>query len=191
MLLLGFLLGIVASGLAWLVVRLIVPKIYFVPDISKVPCEDNKNGWRYRFKFYNTGRREIIDLQMECRYRAKKNPTHSTDLWFAFTIPLDNANTPRLRPKLNLIYEIRPAEITAVKGYMNFDDDTRKKIENGTIAIEELLSYNGTAHLRIFIFGYDAFSGTRRLFISKEYKLSDIKEGVFSRSNYKTEHVIE
>jgi len=185
MLLLGFLLGIFASGIAWLIVRLIVPRIHFVPEISKVPSADNKNGWRYRFQIYNIGKRDIIDLQLECLFYAKISSSN----WLSTTIPFDKASSPKMRAGgLNAIYQVFPAKID-IKSHWNFDENIMKKAKDGTILLEDLLSYNETAYLRIYIFGYDAFSGARKLFTSKEYKLNDIKEGFFSGGKYKTAHV--
>jgi hypothetical protein len=45
--------------------------------------------------------------------------------------------------------------------------------------IEELFSFGRNPRLRVIIFGYDAFSGSRKVFISKDYTLSDIADGKY------------
>lgn len=45
--------------------------------------------------------------------------------------------------------------------------------------IEDLLSLDNNVKLVVQLFGYDEFSGARKMFISKPYTLKDIKHGTF------------
>ncbi len=60
--------------------------------------------------------------------------------------------------------------------------DIRKKAREGTLTLEELLKLGNKAYLKVYAFGYDKFSGTRKLFVSHSYRIGDIKDGSFSES---------
>jgi hypothetical protein len=63
-------IGIACSIIAWWILfRKVVPCISFSDEISKTRLEDSDSGFCYRVKFENSGRRDIIDLQIHAYLR--------------------------------------------------------------------------------------------------------------------------
>ena len=58
----------------------------------------------------------------------------------------------------------------------------RDKAKEKSILLEDLLGLGAAANVQIHTFGYDNFSGARKLFISKKYKIKDITMGAFDIS---------
>ena len=47
--------------------------------------------------------------------------------------------------------------------------------KNGKLTLEDILDLGSSAFIRVYIFGYDKFSGSRRVFLSKKYFLEDVR----------------
>ena len=70
--LIGLFIGILTNLIAWWILfHHIVPKIYFSHSISKIPTQEDKSGYKYRFKIQNLGKRPIIDVELIARIRLK------------------------------------------------------------------------------------------------------------------------
>lgn len=73
-----------------------------------------------------------------------------------------------------------------------FPDEAKARYELGKLTLEDLFSEEHEYGLQVFVFCYDSFSGTRKIFKSKVYKASDIKQGKFERNGLriakKTQH---
>ncbi len=201
----NFFLGL-AAGIAtnlfswWLLFHGIVPKVRFSEHISKTPYADtghDKSGYRYRVKFENSGRRAIIDMEVMARLRMKGLDPHK-GLWHTFLVPLSPDGNiyfriPRLMPigaifrfgakrKVHSARPINRFHVNAAVEHLDrppYPREIRKKAKQGTLLLEDLLSLGSEATLEVETFGYDEFSGTRKLFVSKQYTLKDIKVGHF------------
>ncbi len=203
--LINFFLGL-AVGIAtnlfswWLLFHGIVPKVRFSQYISKTPYADtghDKSGYRYRVKFENSGRRAIIDMDVMARLRIKGLDPHK-GLWHTFLVPLSPDGNiyfriPRLMPigtasrfgtkiRLHSARPINRFHINSAFEHLDrppYPREIRKKAKQGTLLLEDLLNLGSEATLEVEAFGYDEFSGTRKLFVSKLYTAEDIKEGHF------------
>jgi len=49
--------------------------------------------------------------------------------------------------------------------------------------LHDLLALGERARLRVFVLGYDRFSGARKIFKSKDYDTGSIRKGVFKDLN--------
>jgi hypothetical protein len=65
------------------------------------------------------------------------------------------------------------------KTNLMYPDEIRQKAKKKELLLEDLLCLGSDAFLEINLFGYDEFSGSRKLFVSKRYRLQDIKLGKF------------
>jgi hypothetical protein len=174
---LGIPFGVLSSIVAWWILfHKIVPQISFSREILRSNSTDTQSGFKYRVKIANTGQRNIIDVEIVARYRTKLKETSSSWKWE--TLEVDQYKVPRI-PKGkggNRIFRILP-EITKCFSLSQYPDYIRTKANNGSLLLEDILSFGYKSDIIIYIFGYDEFSGTRKLFLSSSYDLSNIKEG--------------
>lgn len=177
----GFIVGILGSFIFWLVItKLFVPKIEFSKEISKELNTDDNDPvtYKYKFKFYNRGFRDIIDMEIFVIFKIKGLKKNKPKIWDVFHIPLFHSRIPYLEKKKNKIFTFQLSKST------DFDvayipDNIKEKIKDHSIELEDLFSLGTNATMQIFIYGYDEFSGSRKLFKSSIFRNSDIKEGVF------------
>jgi hypothetical protein len=199
-LILGFILGIITNFVAWWILfHAIVPHIRFSTAISKTSFEatpDDKSGYRYRVKFENAGTRSVIDVEVIARLRIKGLGRYPKTNWQVIDIPVENDRSisyriPRIQPVRDghIRHTVRFC-INSVEEFCEnplYPEPIRKKAENKTLLLEDLLKSGSKATLRVYAFGYDEFSGTRKLFLSKEYTAEDILEGPFDSRGLEVE----
>jgi hypothetical protein len=194
--LVGLLTGILANGLFWWILNhKIVPCLRFSPDISKnskLPTQLDASAYSYRIKLENSGRRSIIDVEIIARLRFNSPSGHLPHNWHNINIPwTHNGDTkyqiPRLLP-LNNNNDVRHIltflinDIDEFRESTRYYDDIKMKANQRTLILEDILSLVPNATLQLIAFGYDEFSGVRKLFVSKQYTINDIKVGLFERN---------
>jgi len=171
-LLLGIPLGVLSSLLAWWVLfHAVTPKIRFAEKISRLSFGDGKT---FRLKLLNDGRRHIIDCEFVAELRVRGlSPGVPRNTWL-IRIPLRNdgfAYWPRGTNRLIVFMPYRPD--ARVAAFCPADEDEG-------LALDRLFAIRDEVHLRIIVFAYDSFSGSRRVFVSKDYSASDIADGRYS-----------
>lgn len=195
----GFLLGI-AVGIGtnliawWILFHAIVPKIRFSSSISKTRIStepSDKSGYRYRVKFENAGRRAIVDLEVNARVVVSGIGTYAKTTTQWALLPLSpngdlRYRIPRLRP-------VKPGKKLRhiIRFYLNagveflspsmFPSEIYRKVQRKRLLLEDLMQLGDSSYLEVEVFGYDQFSGARKYFRSKLYRLDDIVEGPFDR----------
>lgn len=179
----GLLLGIAGSLLAWWILfHCIVPKIQFSDSLSKLPTTDENCGWKYRFKIQNIGKRDLLDTQILARLSILG--LQFPNSWSVVKIPLDwtalRDEIPRISKRQNRVCRIFFNRARELQDSAIFPEDIRAKAADNSLLLEELLALGSKASVRIYVFGYDEFSGSRKLFVSKPYRITDIKEGSYS-----------
>lgn len=175
--LIGIPLGILSSLVAWWVLfRFIVPRIEFSPHISKYHFKNL--GTRYRIKFRNIGKRGIIDVEVFPILRIKGLNPELPDNWLNITLTTSLKENRISSLKEDRIISLL-SEDTDKFNNPNFPEHIRKKYRQKELNIEDLLSLDNPVKLVVQLFGYDEFSGARKMIISKPYTLKDIKHGTF------------
>ncbi len=185
-LLLGIPLGVLSSLFAWWILfHLIVPKIEFSKKISKSKLDNNPSGYRYAVKMKNSGRRSIIDLELIARLRIRGLKPEYPNNWHPIDIPMAFNRVPELLPvkkrQFLLVVEFRIADIDAYSQSL-LPNKLSTKVEAETILLEEVMSTGLESNLQVFLFGYDEFSGTRKVFASKKFLVDDISSGKFEKN---------
>lgn len=191
---LSFIAGLIA-GLGtnllswWLLAHWVTPKVEFSPCISRLRTavtDKDQSGFRYRVKCRNAGRRGVIDIDLSAKLRIEGLRIGRTTV---VVIPWTSdgekrANVIRLPP-------LKPGERAArvLRFYINSVDafrtksiypvDFRRRAEERALRLEDILGLGTKAWIQIAAFGYDEFSGARKLFLSKSYTAQDIKDGEF------------
>ena len=169
--------GIICSIIAWWILfRKITPNIEFSKYISR----KIKNGKSVlRIKFRNIGRRDIVDVYGNVRlYIEGLNPKHP-NLTRLVVLTLNLAGWPILTVKgKSKISEITFKDINDFKTD-SYPEHIRVKANDQTLTVEDLLFLGSSFKILITVFGYDSFSGARKVFLSKNYTMDDIKDGSF------------
>jgi len=190
----GIVVGVATNIFSWWILfHGIVPKVRFSPYISKTPFTQTGHdisSYRYRVKYENAGGRAIIDLEVMARLSIKGLGPYETS-WHMFLVPLNpdgelSFRTPRLLPKRKNLStgHINRFHINSAVEHLDrppYPDNIREKARLGTLQLEDLLNLGSEAFLEVQAFGYDEFSGARKLFISKPYTARDIREGPFEK----------
>jgi len=177
--LIGLITGLIASFIVWYVLyHCIVFSLEFFPKIYKSKTDEIQSGYKYRIRLRNNGRREILDLELFAKLRIRGLSRHKPSIWRAIYIPIDDPRIPRLTCQkgtrkrfavLLLISEISDSARRCLTLQL------QEKCKNRELTLEELMQLGMQSTLEIIGFGYDSFSGARKIFESKTYTIQDIQ----------------
>ncbi len=184
----GVLSGVVSSWMAWWILNYFgSPKIGFSENIKKQISIDNNSGYYYQFKIGNLKKIDAVDISINAKVYfpdiAKEGITN------IYTIPIDGNYQFELIPNRNdtpgwarqLTLKINDEKLIKEFDRYFFDDAFKLKIIKKQLILEDLLQITPKAFIRIYVSATDAFSGSRRVFRSKNYYLRDIKFGNYER----------
>jgi hypothetical protein len=191
---LGVLVGLATNLVSWwILAHYVVPRIEFSQALGKLPSDKNEYdrcGFRYRVKLRNGGRRGIIDVELAATLRIEGLSKSSN----IEVVPIPWNSEGDKRVNITRLPPVKPGIKAArvLRLYINCVDQFRtrslypdvfqKKAEERTLTLEDILGLGSKAWLQISAFGYDEFSGARKLFVSKSYNLEDIKQGQFEKT---------
>ncbi|MDG4559670.1 MAG: hypothetical protein P9E88_00090 [Candidatus Competibacter sp.] len=176
-LLIGIPLGVLASLIAWWVVaHFVVPKLEFSPDISRISRPEKPSGMTYRIKFKNSGMRDIIDVEVFAELRIKGLNSEVPDNYEITRIYIDDPRMPIIRSGISKLISLRP-ELTDRFDKPIFGQIINQKRQSETLMMEDLLESGESATLTVYVFCYDRWSGSRKMYESNKYILSDIRSG--------------
>ncbi len=170
-------LGVITSIVGWFILfRMLVPKFKFSSKINKILYSSGENAV-YRIKFKNVGQRNAIDIEVFVRLRVRNlSQTPGFKLtWTIITLHTNTNHIPHLSKNNNRILILHLKETQELHA-LKF----KNALQGKEINLENLLSLGDKAELVVWALAYDEFSGARKAFVSKHYKISDIMEGKFS-----------
>lgn len=187
----GVAIGVVTNLAAWwMLFRGYLPKAKFDTVICKVPRKitiqsDIPVGYFVRFK--NIGQRSIIDMEFQAKlilkgFGSDENKSRIVKL------PTDGMNDYRIGQllpfkktgKRGAVY-IDVNRVESFRRLDSFPEKVMNKAKKYELLLEDVLEINEGCGLQIEAFGYDNFTGSRQLFQSKVYRLTDIVEKDESR----------
>jgi hypothetical protein len=176
----------VATGLStsfiswWVLFHAIVPKIQFSNAISKRKSKDHA-GHDYRVKILNSGQRSIVGVECTARliidWEGRKN-------WKAYYIPMNpsgerKTELPKITKNGNRVLLLYVSLIQSIRKSGMVPNHVKLAAEEGTLELEEILALGSNAKIKIYVSGYDEFSGARKVFESRFYSCIDIVYGRF------------
>lgn len=182
--------GVAASYFVWWVsISQFVPRIKFADKIAKTETEENPSGVRYRFKFENAGRRDIIDLEVVVRLRIRGLRValpENNEIIYLSTSSLEYKKVAILRPvKRNnkrSVLEIKVYDCNYFERTI-FPDNIQILAKERKVTLEDIFAINENVDLQVIMLGYDAFSGVRKYFESKLYTKEDVLLGSFHKDS--------
>lgn len=174
---LGVPIGIGASFLAWWIVQhIIIPKVTFSEHISRTEYGGNPSGYSYRVKFQNNGKRDVIDAEVFATVRIRGLSRRDNGLTEIANIPVDSERIPIIKAGANRIIHVNIHEATRFTKLI-YGNDINLKCKDRTLTLDDILSAGEHASLTIHIFGYDRWSGARKIYESIEYQSTHVLSG--------------
>ena len=181
---LGFISGIIASLLSWLVIKRIQPKIEISDKILLIPSVYNDGEIIPKIKIENKSRYDAFEVDLRGRI-------------FMFGLVKENPDTPRLfivnvggnapHPYLPSKKESAKNIISGREFRLHMNKATRKKMAEKLFKYEQekeptladCLERDHRNYIEVSVFSSHAFSFTRGI-LKHIYKLDDITEGYFN-----------
>jgi hypothetical protein len=184
----SFVSGIIASIIFWFIInKLLVPKLRIGEKISKCSTDENKSGFKYRFKFENYGCRKAYDIQVIVRLRIKGIKEKKN--WEVVYIPTSTLTYNRVaiikpvsKSGLRAILEIQPYECDYFQKPF-FGEEINKKSSEKTLSLDDVMSLGSDAEFQIFLIATDGVSKSIKIIESKVYKKNDIVERKFDKNS--------
>lgn len=183
--------SVVASFVFWILTfRISRTKVKFAEHIEKSPdVYDDPDRYRYRIKLVNIGDRDL--LEVTCLVRLIVHGKHTNNNSY---IRAGNYDTrpillgrkwQKKNPEGRFAWML-PIQMTdtAYKDFTKkfYPEHIRAAANQRTLTVEDVLKeFNPKATIIIYLFGYDAVTGARRMFQSKSYSYADIVEGRYNR----------
>ncbi|MBN1930269.1 MAG: hypothetical protein JW786_01495 [Desulfobacterales bacterium] len=172
---LGIIFGVLSSLLGWYILyHLIIPKINFAPAISKLKSQKPSNGYFYGVKLWNIGKRDVIDIDVFIKYKVK-GLTKQKGLWHTVELKKRPDKLTYFPKGEKRIIPIYPEKTNRFSDPI-FPKDIREKYQSGTLMLDDILMLGSISFIQVYLLGYDRFSGSRRIFMSKKYYLADLVE---------------
>jgi hypothetical protein len=172
-LLLGVPLGVIASLFAWwVVVHGISPRIEFAGRLSRLPGAEPL----FRLKLRNSGWRSVIDCEVMAELRIRSLAPNLPGNTWLIIVPLRRDRFAYLPKGANRLLVFMP---------YHPDERVRRFIPDRSdgYSLDELFALRDVVRLRIVAFAYDSFSGSRRVFVSKDYEPTDLVTGPYAASS--------
>ncbi|MGY4767734.1 hypothetical protein ACXC9Q_12525 [Kribbella sp. CWNU-51] len=189
--LIGSVSGIATSYLVWwYVARRLVSKILFSDAISVRPdfsAQGIAEGLvKYRVKIHNSGRRAAIDLTIHAMIRSASRDPDAPDNVQLISLGVATVPAPRLDAKRGRTMNLK-TELIPEAHRRHLSEAHREALQNGKrVPLEEILQWLGPgAIVRIWVSCYDEFSGSRRVFVSKDYSEADFTSRQFESNGVK------
>jgi len=176
---LGLPIGIISSLISWAILfHVLVPKIRFKPIISKVSHESGE-GYRYRVSIENSGWRRAVDLEIMCRLQVLGLHKNTPSIWKQVNLAIAGERIPDIAPRKPRKIRILAEKTLEFKSEI-YPEDIKLQAANGSLNLESLLQLGEDAKIVVYVFLYDSFSGTRKMFTSPDYRAKNIFEGRFA-----------
>ena len=171
----GFVLGLIASYLVWLLTaRTYIPKVV----VSQISRTVEGTRVRYRIAVRNFGSSSISDITVACRVVIQGLNHDKPHNWTSFHVPVaDDRPFPVIDAHELRIYGMGVADLGG-GGLQRLPETIAVRIASRQITLEELLGLGSAAFIRFAFSGSHEVGGLRRT-VSPRYGLADIVPGRF------------
>jgi hypothetical protein len=189
----GLVIGLIASFSSWwFLYHFLTPSINFAPSISKrphVPTPEDGSRYGYWIRIENNGQRPVIDVEIRVRLRINYPPDYMANVWDIIDVPL--AANGEITHRIPIIYPIKHKKGRRPDLRIHFNSlglfrdkpyypkKIKYRASRRALLLEDILGLVPSPSLDVVAFGFDEFSGARKLFMSPRYTLDDIRKGRF------------
>jgi hypothetical protein len=126
-------------------------------------------GVQIAIRLSNLGRRDAVDVALHAELRVSHGPALDAVTRTVIRLPLNSAWMPRLRRSGEARIRIEEALVSSVDWNRL---EARASIAPASVA--EILQGNGSASVRFYALASDPFSGSRQVFVSRDYYAADL-----------------
>ncbi len=183
---LGFILGCLSSiivSIFWY--KILVPKIIFADSICKCRLENNQ-GYEYKIKFRNNGLRDIFEMHLYCILSIPdlviEGSTHTVDINLSYNFkPYFRRRGKNGKLGLDGVVRLCMNDIQMLEECTRsiYPNDIIEKAKNRQLSLDDLIKIKGSSYINFYIIAHDKFTGSKKLFKSKDYTIEDIKHGLY------------
>ena len=168
----SLLVGAAASyGVWWLLNHIWIPEVRFGPEVCKY--EVGKSQALYVCAFENSGRRDIIDVEVVTRIGVKK--FKDAESWIYFSIKTNASRVPAIKPCRRALVRIFDERLPPV--FIDEPPPSLKETLADCKTLDDIFSISPEVRVQLHVFGYDGFSGSRHHYESPMYSKQDVRSG--------------
>lgn len=185
----AFFLGIAASFLVWVfTTKVSRVKIVFSEELTGNTDPNNESLYHYNVEVTNKGKRDLIDLHIQAKITIVGADAKNPGLKCFALLNLDySSNLPYLPPagsrdKLwpnqntgRIIYAVNMKDAYAEFSKVFYDPRIQSKARAKTLQLDDIFEAYPDAALQFHLFGYDAFTGARKMYRSKYYRREHLR----------------
>lgn len=185
----SFLFGIIASAIVWFITSKVSRvRIEFPRELMGDSDPVDESKYHYNIEVMNIGKGELIDLHMQAKISIKgadrKNPGLSCfallnlDYFCNFPSLQYRGAIDKLGSKMcsgRLIYAINMDGAYEEFKKIFYTDSIIEKAKNHTLQLDDIFLAYPNAVIQFYLFGYDSFTGARKMYKSKYYGRTDIR----------------
>lgn len=169
---LSLILGALGSYVVWWFLNhKWVPTVRFGAEVCRYSV--GQDHALYVCAFENSGRRNMIDVEVITRIGVKK--FNNSESWIYFSIKSNASQIPVLEPTRRALVRIFDERQPPV--YIDEPPPSLRGKLDSCKNLEELCVLSAAVEIRLHVFGYDSFSGVRHHFASPSYSRNDIRSG--------------
>ncbi len=190
----SILLSIAASWLFWaLTFKISLTKVIFSNNLVKsdFTVDGIRRSYGYRFRIANVGYRDLIEVNIVAKFAVKNdkskhicflNISNSEEQYFVTSLAGFKSRKMRKESFL-LTLTLYPSESMQHEFTKKmYSKRIRKRAKKGKIHFHDIFKeYENNVVIQIYVYGNDAVTGARKMFVSKEYTMCDIDEGDFCK----------
>lgn len=156
---------------------------------SDFAVDEIQKSYGYRFRIANIGYRDLIEVNIVAKFGIKNdkskyicflNISNSEEQYFVTCLP--GYKSRKMRKKIFLLtLTLYPSESLQHELTKKiYSKKIRKLAKKRKIQFHDIFKeYKNNVIIQIYVYGNDAVTGARKMFVSKEYTIYDIYEGDF------------
>ena len=169
---LSLVLGALGSYVVWwLLNHKWLPTVRFGPEVCRYSVGQDQA--LYVCAFENSGRRNMIDVEVVTRIGIKK--FNNSESWIYFSIKSNASQIPVIEPSRRALVRVFDERQPPV--YIDEPPPSLRTKLDSCKNLEEILMLSPAVEIRLHVFGYDSFSGVRHHFASPPYSRKDVRSG--------------
>lgn len=169
---LSLLLGVISSYVVWWFLNhKWLPVVSFGEEICRYSV--GKNQALYVCAFENSGRRNMVDVEVMTRIGVKKFA--NSESWIYFSVKSNASQVPVIEPGRRAL--VRIFDERQPPAYIDEPPPTLRAKLDSCKTLEDIFTLSAVVEVRLHVFGFDSFSGVRHHFASPSYSQNDIRSG--------------
>jgi hypothetical protein len=166
--------ALLAYGQWYVLAHIVVPRIAAEDFITIRAGHGETSAPIYRIRIRNKSAfRKIIDLEATGVLRLPRYDPDHPRRTATVSIPMQDPRLMQLSPRRAWFFTFMPDAIPETAGRY-LPSELRRQIHAAGADLRTLLELLPEANMRVYLAGYDAYSGARRVYASREYTVESL-----------------